>query len=107
MAFLLVPEEAGQAQHSPTAVTSVIPPMMFATFSRPPPAAYAVIVKVDMEDPGSGDEQSPMDDQLQGPSPIVPEREGNRLASSKETKARRQGDIIAADDPFKPPPLPI
>lgn len=77
VAFLLVPEEAGQVRHSP--VTSATPSMMFATFSRPPPKIPSLIVEVDIQDPGSGDEGSLKDERPQGRSPIVPERDADSI----------------------------
>ena len=99
MAFLLVPEEAGQLRHSLT--TPVTPPTMFATFSRPPPKGPSVFVKVDMQDVGSGDEDSPMEDQPQ--SGVFEREAGPLIYHDKGTEEGRQNDIIAADDQFKPP----
>ena len=112
VAFLLVPEEASQFQHNPT--ISVTPAMMFATFSRPPPKAPSLIVMVDIQDLGSGDEDSPaeptsvsfVEDRSQVQSPSILEGEADPMVSSdKETEGREQGDIVAADEPLKPPPL--
>ncbi|KAF8488785.1 armadillo-type protein [Gautieria morchelliformis] len=85
VAFLLVPEEASQLRHSPT--RSATPPVVFATFSRPPRKTPPVILEVDLQD--TGDEDYPMEltlpeNQPRVRSPTMPEQEPGPIISPEK-----------------------